>query len=496
MNLPTGLAELHRADPVSFAVKLTRDAHPTKCYVRARHLTMVSQMLAKAYHGIGPRNLIITMPPRHGKSWLISKWFPLWVLDQDPHSRVILASYEASFAAKWGSQARALWEEYKTQMRFDIPAGGGHSWITGQGEGGMHTSGVGGSITGRGAGVFIVDDPVKNSEDAMSATMREKGWDWYFSTARSRIEPGGLFILLMTRWHHDDLGGRLLERIKEGDENPEDWKHVDIPALCEDPETDPLGREKGKALWPERYDEEALNKIKKGNRWWTPMYQQRPSPDEGDIFQKKWFRYFKDCGSYIERRTHDDGDDKIEVVRVPKDQLVKFQTIDLATSEKEYADYTVISTWGMDKEANLYLLDVFRERVSGASHMGVVREQFEKHGVSQVGIESVAFQLSMVQRAKRNGLPVIKLLADRDKVSRALLAQARCQAGAVYFKQNAEWLDVVETELLQFPNAVHDDFVDTLAYACWGVAFGKFVPRSIKRVSFGNQGLSRASPWR
>ena len=177
---------------------------------------------------------MVTLPPRHGKSQLISQYFPAWYLGTFPDRRTILTSYEAGFAAGWGRRARDVLEEFgpevfEVSVREDSSAA--DRWDINGHVGGMITAGVGGAITGRGADLLIIDDPVKNSEDAASKTMRDKAWEWYQSTAYTRLEPGGAIILVMTRWNEDDLAGRILKESQTGGEK---WEVMNLPAIAEE----------------------------------------------------------------------------------------------------------------------------------------------------------------------------------------------------------------------------------------------------------------------
>ena len=193
----------------------------------------------------------------------------------------------------------------------------------------MVTAGVGGPITGKGADILIIDDPVKNAEEANSQTYRDKTWEWYQSTAYTRLEPKGAIILIMTRWHEDDLAGRLLKHMQNG--TGEKWEVINLPAIAE--ENDLLGRKPGEPLWPERYDLKELNRIKDttGSYWWSALYQQRPQPPEGGLLKRSWIKYYQ---------PHE----------LPHlEELDIYQAWDLAISTKETADYTVCTTVGVSR---------------------------------------------------------------------------------------------------------------------------------------------------
>lgn len=224
------------------------------------------------------------MPPRHGKSELVSVFLPAWWLGDRPDDRVILASYESDFAASWGRKVRDVLDEYGpslfgVNLRADSQAA--HRWdIEGRRDGRI-CAGVGGAITGRGANPLIVDDPVKSPEDAQSDALSSKVRDWWRGVARTRLEPGGAVILVMTRWSEGDLAGRLL-----AEQQGERWEVLNLPALAE--EDDPLGREPGQPLWPERFDLADLEATRRalGSYLWTAFHQGHPAPLEGIIYRR------------------------------------------------------------------------------------------------------------------------------------------------------------------------------------------------------------------
>lgn len=404
------------------------------------------------------------MPPRHGKSEFASKYFPAAYLGMFPDRRLILASYEADFAMTWGRKVRDLLQEHGHSIfgigvRRDSTAA--NRWSVDKHLGGMDTAGVGGPITGKGADILIIDDPVKNAEEANSKTYREKAWDWYTSTAYTRLEPGGAIILIQTRWHEDDLAGR----IKNHDEDSEPWEEVHLPALAL--ENDPLGRQPGAALWPQRFNEERLAAIKKtiGSYWFSALYQGLPQPAEGGQFKRSWFRYWRREGDYIRLLGPDEGVSKL--VRLA--DCRRFGIMDLAFSLKKSADYTAISAWAVTPDSDLILLDLHRDRIEGPGLVPAARRMVERHDLPYIGIEATAAQLAVVQTARRSGLTVRALRAETDKVSRAQIATVRCEAGQVYFPAQAPWLGDFETELLSFPTGAHDDMVDTLLYAAYDV---------------------------
>lgn len=402
----------------------------------------------------------------------------------------MLISYAAEFAAFWGRKARDIIDEhgpavFGIRVREDVAArdnwevektfNGGITWEkTG---GSMITAGVGGPITGRGADLAIVDDPIKNAEEAFSPTVREKTWEWFQSTFMSRLEPGARVIVIQTRWHEDDLAGRLIEASNQGGEH---WNVINFPALAYEEsgtlgyERDILGRKPGEALWPERYDEKALNKIRveRGEYWFSALYQQKPIPTGKSIFNRADKRNYTTTGVAM------DGSNYIYQLQTPSGpeivsgfELFKFATVDLAVSTKQTADFTVVSTWGLTPTSDLILLDVQRIRLEGPDQTPLLTSVWLSQHPTAFYIEATAYQLSLIQTALRAGLPVFPVTPDKDKIARALPAAAKMKAGKIYFPLVADWLPEVEKELFNFPAAKHDDFVDTLSMAV-NVAIG------------------------
>lgn len=417
------------------------------------HLCRLDDLLLASAAGVEPR-LLISMPPRHGKSWLCSRYFPAWFLGRHPNRRVILTSYEAGYAAEWGDATREVLKRqghlFGVKIRDDRAAR--DNWQLEGHEGGMVTAGAGGPITGRGADLLIIDDPFKNAEEAMSETIRKKVWDWFISTAYTRLEPDGRIVIIQTRWHEDDLIGRALS-MKE-----ENWRYVNFPALAES--NDPLGRKQGMALWPQRYAEHALHKIKAADGtgyWFSAMYQGSPSPMGGGMFKRQWFRYAEKNGSPTLFKLGDTWRNIRDARR--------FCTVDLAASTKTSADFTVIATGVSFPDGSLLVLDVRQERLEGPDIIPAIRANMNAWNCGDVWIERIGFQTALVQDARRQGLPVRELNPDKDKVTRAAPLAALFAAGKVYFAPG-DWRTETERELLSFPAGAHDDIVDALAYLC------------------------------
>lgn len=254
----------------------------------APHLDLLTKKLV-ALEQRRITRLFVEMPPRHGKSNLCSHFFPAWYLGRHPDHNVMLASYQGTFAQLWGERARDVLVEYGPEVfgiRPHSQRKAASDWRIAGHLGRMRCTGVTGGITGRGADLLIIDDPIKDAVEASSEIYRERTWDWYTSTARTRMEPGGIIIVIQTRWHQEDLIGRLRRQATLGGEQ---WDSVTLPALAED--GDLLGRAPGEALWPERFTAEQLLAIKNGmpSHWWNALFQQRPTPPGGALAKTVWF---------------------------------------------------------------------------------------------------------------------------------------------------------------------------------------------------------------
>lgn len=448
----------------------------TGTYPFPKHLDYINQVLLKVRERAIKR-LILTIPPRHGKSETTSKAFPVNALLNNPKLRIMLASYAADFSAQWGRKARDLMAEvgewYGLKVRDDVAAR--DAWELSRFDrnlmryvptgGGMVTAGIGGPLTGRGGDIVIIDDPVKNSEEAFSQVYREKTWEWFTSTLYTRLEPGASIVVIQTRWHEDDLAGRLITQMEAGGEQ---WEVINFPAIAEG--EDALGRVEGEALWPERYPLEKLREIERtiGPYWFAALYQQRPIPVGKGLFQKEWERRYRETNdTYILQQP--DG----SVVIWPKSHCIRFSTMDLAASLKTSADFTVISTWAQTPNSDLLLLDTRRVRLEGPDQLPLIQSVYISHRPAQIYIEKTGYQLTLIQTAVRAGLPILPITPDGDKIARALSASARMKMGTIYFPEYADYLQGPEgilDELYKFPAAKHDDFVDTLSYAVFVLA--------------------------
>ena len=410
-------------------------------YRTPRHLRVLADKLMAVKDGKIKR-LMVFMPPRHGKSNLASELFPAWYLGHKPNHQVLFTTYGQDLADGFGRKVRnavadpkhvrsfpgsVLAEDSQSAKRFNTEAGGVY-----------YAVGAGGAVTGRGADLLLIDDPLKNREEADSRLIRDKLWDWFASTAFTRLMPGGAVVLIQTRWHEDDLAGRLL-RGHEG------WDVINLPAIAE--ENDALNRPLGTALWPDQYSVDALLNIKQtiGEREFAALYQQRPAPLEGALFRRDWIKH---------------GNSPRSGTRIA-------MGVDLAISTRDTADYTAIVVMARDEFGKLYVLDAVRERVDFPNALRLIRNMADKWSPRAILIEQVAFQAVVVQELLRQTtLPIKGVVPDKDKITRAQPLALRYEQGLVWHEMLPSWF---EDELLAFPNAQHDDSVDALVYAYQGV---------------------------
>tara|TARA_X000001036_G_scaffold47377_3_gene37911 strand:- start:2659 stop:4314 length:1656 start_codon:yes stop_codon:yes gene_type:complete len=396
--------------------------------------------------------LMLFMPPRHGKSTLASVAFPAWHMGRNPEHEFISCSYSGSLAMGFSRKVRQLLREptYKTAFstRLDPDSQSAEAWLTTSG-GGFVAAGVGGGITGKGAHVLVIDDPVKNREDAESQNNRDSNWDWYTSTAYTRLAPGGGILVILTRWHDDDLAGRLLKATTEGGD---EWEVVRYPAIAEEVEQ---FRESGEALHPERYDIPSLTRIQKavGPRDWSALYQQNPVADDGDYFSRNMILYY-------------DPED------IDQECMKFYCAWDLAIGKRDRNDYTVGIVVGVDEDDQLYIVDLVRGRFDGLEIVEQILDLYETWKPSIIGIEKGHIEMALgpllEKRVRERGLyeAYFKDLKTgrRDKEARARAIQGRMQQGMVYLPRDALFTGPLVAELLRFPNGIHDDQVDALAW--------------------------------
>ena len=392
--------------------------------------------------------LIVSVPPRHGKSQQCSIDFPAWYLGRNPDREIITASHTAELAQTFGGKTRekVSSEEYKlifpeTTLKEDEKARG--RWRTNRG-GSYLSVGIGGPITGYGANVFLIDDPVKNREEAESKVFQEKTWDWFISTAYTRLEPNGIVILITTRWNLNDLAGKILTH----PELTERVKVIRLPAIAEE---DEINRKKEEALWPERYPISVLKEIQQtlGPYEFSALYQGSPIMSSIQEFKNNWFKYR----------------DENEVNSL---STRRFLTIDTALSKLSQADYTGFCDNAVDKE-NFWNLRAWRARLSPEELIQNIFSLYQNRQYEIVGIEKTAYldglkpYLDSEQRKRNIFLPIMELKHNQQsKEIRIRGLVPRYASGSVFHVRGQ--CSALEEEMVSFPVGIHDDVLDATAY--------------------------------
>lgn len=377
--------------------------------------------------------LMIIEPPRHGKSELASRRFPAWYLGDNPQAGVIAASYNSDLAMDFGREVRNIVASQAygnlfqgVELQPDSKAA--NRWHTRQG-GGYVGAGVGTAVTGRDADIFLIDDPLKDREEANSERMRDRLWNWYSSVVQSRLPKA--IVLIQTRWHEDDLAGRILKDMEEGGEQ---WTVLHHPALRD-----------GQALWEARYPVEMLERVKRNMtpRDWSALFQGEPSPEEGDFFHASWFKWYD---------------------QAPK-HLIRYGASDYAITLRD-GDYTVHGVCGVDPADNIYILDLWRQQSDSLTGVEAAIDMMATHKTRAWVEEKAQIEkaLGPFLTKRMNERKVyafrVQLPTQGDKMARAQSFRARAAQGKVYLPKNAPWVQDLLSELLMFPSGTYDDQVD------------------------------------
>jgi len=401
---------------------------------RAPHLEILCTKLEAVERG-DIRRLMVFLPPRSGKSEVTSKKFPAWYLGRHPDREIILASYAADLAYDFSRIARETLSEWG--HLWGVALSGDSSAVKRWGieahRGGMIAAGVGGPITGRGAHVALIDDPIKNWQDAQSPVLREKAWGWYKSTLRTRLAPGGSIVLIMTRWHEDDLAGRLIMDASE------EWDIVKLPAYDEQAD---------RYLWEARFSRAEYEATKKalGSHLWSAMYQQEPHPEEGGILKRQWWKFYKQVPSHFD---------------------TILQSWDMTFKDVQTSDYVVGQVWGKER-GDYYLLDQFRARADMPKTARALKALSAKWPKAwQKLVEDTANGPAIIQTLRHEVSGLTPVHPKESKIARTYAVSPLAEAGNVYLPDPsiASWIHDFVEECSAFPNGTHDDQVDACTQA-------------------------------
>lgn len=429
-------------------------------YKHFRHTELVCDVLQRIADG-EQLSVLIEMPPRHGKSMTVSETFPSFYLAKNPTKRVITAAYSDGLAKKFGRLNRNKFGEFANDL-FGIKLSESNSAIKDWGiqdmNGGMIATGIGGSITGQGADLMIIDDPIKNAKEANSQVIRDNIWDEWESTLSTRLHDGASLIVIMTRWHEDDLIGRLLAR------SPREWIRLRLPAIAED-DDDLLGREVGEALCPELGFNEKWAEQKKtevGSRTWASLYQQRPTPAGGNVFKREWMRYY--VRTEEQKREWGLSDD---VIVLPIHFDKQAQSWDCTFKDSASSDFVAGGVWAR-KKAQYFLLDVDHRRMGFVDTMKAIRAMSDKWpNARSKYIEDKANGSAIIEMLKDEISGIVPVEPEGGKEARANAVSPLFEAGNVYLPHPnmCSWTNDLIEELVSFPNAAHDDLVDMTSQA-------------------------------
>jgi predicted phage terminase large subunit-like protein len=427
-------------------------------FIHGRHHALMARKFEEIANGETKR-LIINMPPRHTKSEFASFMLPAWFLGRFPNKKIIQCSNTAELAVGFGRKVRNLVDSEvyakifpNVALRSDSKAAG--RWST-NANGEYFAIGVGGTVTGKGADLLIIDDPHSEQEAALAAgdpSVFDKVYEWYTSGPRQRLQPGGSIVVVMTRWSKRDLTGKILQAMtdRDGDE----WEIIELPAI--------LPSEK--PLWPEfwSYDELSKLRIELPLSKWSAQYQQNPTSEEGALVKREWWMEWENEAP-------------------PQCQFI-IQSWDTAFTKSERADYSACTTWGVfykdenENDPHIILLDALKERMEFPELKARALEYYQEWQPDAFIIEAKASGAPLIFELRRMGIPVQEFTPTRgnDKISRLNSVTDLFASGRVWAPRK-RWAEEVIEEMAAFPNSDHDDLVDSSTQALIRFRKGGFI---------------------
>jgi predicted phage terminase large subunit-like protein len=426
-------------------------------FVEGRHHKIIGEKFNQIAKG-NLKRLIVCLPPRHTKSEFASTFFPAWMMGLRSNLKIIQTTHTAELAVRFGRRVRNIidsdeYQEVFPDLKLEADNKSAGRWTT-NGGGESFYAGVGGAITGRGADLLIIDDPV-SEQDALSPTAMDSVYEWYTSGPRQRLQPGGIIVIVMTRWSTKDLVGKVLK--KQNDDHADRWDVVEFPAIM--PESE-------EPLWPEFWKKEELLSVKASLpvAKWNSQWMQNPTAEEGSIVKREWWQKWLDES-------------------VPHYSYV-IQSYDTAFSKKETADYSAITTWAVFQpdeggSEQIILLDAKRVRLDFPELKKLAREEYKYWEPDCVLVEAKASGTPLTQELRRMGIPVTAYTPSRgqDKIARMNSVAPIFESGMVWAPDTAFAEEVVE-EMASFPYGDHDDYCDSATMALMRFRQGGFLSLS------------------
>jgi len=446
-------------------------------FISGRHHKIMADAFGRVANGKLKR-LIVNMPPRHTKSEFASYLLPAWYLGQFPGRKIIQAAHTSELAVGFGRKVRNLVnsDHYQdifpgTVLRVDSKAAG--RWNTSAG-GEYFAVGVGGAVTGKGADLFIIDDP-HSEQDAISGDFNpdvyKKAYEWYISGPRQRLQPGAAIVIVMTRWSEIDLTGSLLKKSMSGDDRVSEWETIQFPAVMPS----------GKPLWPEFWSLEELLKVKAdiSAARWAAQYQQDPTSDSSAILKREWWKRWTNS-------------------RPPECHMI-ISSWDTAYLKTERSNYSACTTWGVFKggdpdkpQPHLIMLDAWRDKVEFPELKKIARKHYMQWKPDMVVVEAKATGTPLIFELRAMGIPITEFTPSRgqDKVVRANAVSDLFRSGMVWAPET-KWADDVVEECAAFPMGENDDYVDTVTQALLRFRQGGFLRTELDEVEKDERRLRR-----
>lgn len=444
------MASKYKLTPATLAFHLENLRIPIDSPLKWYPAPFLLNISAKIAQGVAKGNarILISAPPRHGKSRISTIHGPLWILENFPNKNVVVTSYGADLAEDFSREVRDFIKDNPDQLEVRIRKDADRisKFLTNK-DGALTAIGIGGPITGRGADVLLIDDYIKQIKEANSPTYRQQTWDWFTTTAMTRLEPNASVIIVATRWHHDDLIGRILKNF------PDDWEHIKYHAIAR--EKDNLGRAPGEALFPQRYSVKTLNSRQAllGTFYYDALFDQEPHDSTGDLTDKSWIKV-------------------IEAKDIPERPFRLVRVWDFAGTESASADYTAGALIAGDPQSQeCYLLNMIRQKNTAAKNELLVTKTAESDGPS---VEIVICQetgsagKAVVEHYKSNVLSGYKVTGHYWNQGKVIIAQPwlACVENGHFYMLRAPWNKAFLDEFETFPSegsGFHDDQMDVCA---------------------------------